>query len=59
MDLISRGSDVQIEEADNDDDEMVLKPGVREAGARNQQSVIEQADPAQSLDIQNDYHDGG
>lgn len=43
MDLVSRGSDVQIEAADEDD--IVPRPGLREAAARNQQSVIEQAAP--------------
>lgn len=54
MDLISRGSDVQIEAADEED--IVPRPGLREAAARNQQSVIEQAAPTQSLAIHEGDH---
>ena len=45
LDLISRGSDVQIEEADVEDIMPAPGQGLREAVARNQQSVIGQSGP--------------
>jgi len=54
LDLISRGSDVQIEEADVEDIMPAPGQGLREAAARNQQSVINQSGPTQSLAINED-----